>query len=266
MILERKRTLAKANTFIKNANELPQEVKDDSIILIGPMGTGKSTIAKLLAEKIEGGSRIPLDSKGQLEELYKQKKLYRNFKNFEFVLTGTVLSTLNRPYVIDFGAGHSIYEDTEVRSKMQEICSNFKNIILLLPTKEKEANRKILLERRNIEEGSNKDKDNWHFISAPDNYELATNIIYEDGKTPEEIADEILQIVQMKKKEKVVDNDKQIPEDKVKTKIEFISDLSAKVKDESEIANEDKDKGRKKENMEFEKNDKFNPDNNEILL
>ena len=261
MILERKRTLSKANTFIKNTKELPQEVKDDSIILIGPMGTGKSTIAKLLTEKIEGGSRIPLDSKGQLEELYKQKKLYRNFKNFEFMLTGTVLSTLNRPYVIDFGAGHSIYEDTEVRSKMQEICANFKNVILLLPTKEKEANRKILLERRNIEEGSNKDKDNWHFLSAPDNYELATDIVYEDGKTPEEIADEILQIVQMKKKEKAMEDDKPISEDETDTQIKFISDLSAKVKDESEIANKDTD--RKKKNMEFEKNEKLNPDNND---
>ena len=122
----------------------------------------------------------------------------RYFKNFEFVLTGTVLSSLHRPYVIDFGAGHSIYEDEELRNKMKIMCSDFRNIILLLPTENKEESRKILLERRNIKEGSHKDQDNWHFITAPNNYELATNIVYEEGKNPEEVSNEILQIIRQK--------------------------------------------------------------------
>lgn len=114
MIFERKRTLAAGDRFIQDIHKLSSEIKDNTIILIGPMGTGKSTIAKLMASQIENGQRIPLDSKGQLESLYKREKNFRNFKNFKFVLTGTVLSSLNKPYVIDFGAGHSIYEDEEL--------------------------------------------------------------------------------------------------------------------------------------------------------
>ena len=74
---------------------------------------------------------------------------------------------------------------------MIEMCSQFKNIILLLPSRDNEISRKIMLERRNIEPGSHKDRDNWHFITAPNNYELATDIIYEEEKSPEEISEEI---------------------------------------------------------------------------
>ena len=198
MLFERKRTLLAGDRFIQDIKNLSVEIKDNTIILIGPMGTGKSTIAKLLASQIEDEQRISLDSKGQLEGLYKREKSFNNFKNFEFVLTGTVLSSLHRPYIIDFGAGHSIYEDEKLRNKMKIMCSEFKNIILLLPTKNNEENRKILSERRNFKEGSHKGQDNWHFITAPNNYELATDIVYEDGKTSEEVLNEILQIIKQK--------------------------------------------------------------------
>ena len=93
---------------------------------------------------------------------------------------------MKSPSVIDFGAGHSIYEDPILREKMKEICSQFKNIILLLPSKDNETSRRILLEK-NFKPGSHKDKDNWHFVTASNNYELATDILYEEGKSPEEI-------------------------------------------------------------------------------
>lgn len=195
MIFERKKVISAADRFIKDISNLPLEIKNNTIILIGPMGTGKSTIARLLAGKIENGQRLAIDSRGQFEELYKKEKNFHNFKNFEFVLTGTILSSLKSPCVIDFGAGHSIYEDPILREKMKEICSKFKNIVLLLPSQDNETSRRVLLERRNIKPGSHKDKDNWHFITAPNNYEIATHIVYEEGKSPEEILKEILNLV-----------------------------------------------------------------------
>ena len=198
MLFERKKTLLAANTFVQDISNLPDTIKNNTIILIGPMGTGKSTIAKILVNKMEDIDRIPLDSKGQLKGLYERRNKFSNFKNFEFVLTGTVLSSLNKPHVIDFGAGHSMYRDKRLKEQMKKMCNQFKNVILLLPSKDKDISRKILLERRNIPLGSHKDKENWYFLTAPDNYELATDIVYEEGKTPEEVSEEIIQLVKSK--------------------------------------------------------------------
>lgn len=198
MIFERRKTLLASDRFMQDISKLTDEVKNNTIILIGPMGTGKSTIAKLLVEQIEGISRISLDNKELLRGLYQRKSKFRDFKNFEFVLTGTVLSSLKSPNVIDFGAGHSIYENEELRERMKNMCSEFENIILLLPSKDKEESRRILLERRNIALGSHGDQDNWHFLTAPNNYELATDIVYEESKTPEDISREIMQLVKSK--------------------------------------------------------------------
>lgn len=195
MIFERKKTLMASDRFIKDIYKLPDIIKNNTIILIGPMGTGKSTVAKLLKNKIEGIDRISLDDRERLKILYKKERKFGNFKNFEFVLTGTVLSSLNKPYIIDFGAGHSIYEDEILRSQMKKMCSQFKNIILLLPSKDKAKSREILAERRKIKLGSHKDQDNWHFITAENNYEIATNILYEENKTPEDISREIMKLV-----------------------------------------------------------------------
>ena len=199
MIFERSKVISAADRFIKDIQNLPSEIRDNTIILIGPMGTGKSTIAKLLADS-EKKQRLAVDSRGQFDELYKRERSFRNFKNFEFALTGTILGSLKIPCVIDFGAGHSIYEDPVLREKMKAMCAQFKNIILLLPSKDNETSRQVLLERRKIKSGSHMDKDNWHFITAPNNYELATDIIYEEGKSPEEISEEILERINQKNK------------------------------------------------------------------
>ena len=201
MIFEKQKTLKASDRFIQDICGLPDIVKNKTIILIGPMGTGKSTVAKLLENQIEGMHRISLDNKDLLKMLYEKERKFRDFKNFEFMLTGTVLSSLKKPYIIDFGAGHSVYEDKNLREQMKKMCAQFKNIILLLPSMDKEKSREVLAERRKIKLGSHKDQDNWHFITSPNNYELATNTLYEENKTPEDISREILQLVKCKQME-----------------------------------------------------------------
>ena len=198
MFLERLVMYRAADRFVKDVRKLPSEIKDNTIILIGPIGTGKSTIAQILLSRIEGIQRLSLDSKVQFGSFYKKRRSFHNYKNFDFALTGTVLSTLKTPCVIDFGAIHSVYSDEFLREKMKEICSQFRNVILLLPSNDNNKSRRILLERRNATICSRHDSANWHFLIAPNNYELATDIIYEEGKSPEEIAEEILELINQK--------------------------------------------------------------------
>ena len=54
MIFEKQKTLKASNRFIQDICRLPDIIKSNTIILIGPMGTGKSTVAKLLENQIEG--------------------------------------------------------------------------------------------------------------------------------------------------------------------------------------------------------------------
>ena len=45
MIFEKKRTLRAEKRFLADIKKLPRNIKKESILLIGPMGTGKSTIS-----------------------------------------------------------------------------------------------------------------------------------------------------------------------------------------------------------------------------
>ena len=178
--------------------DIDSNILENSIILIGPMGSGKSTIANLLCKKCNM-PHVSLDSREQLSSLYEQRQNFDSFKEFEFFLTGTVLTNLPEPVIIDFGAGHSIYEDAAMFLEMQSLISRFDNVILLIPSEDKEESIAILNERKGIESGSGRDFDNRHFVNMPCNYELATLTVYTKDKTPDQISNEI--ISQIKQKE-----------------------------------------------------------------
>ena len=82
MIFEKQKTLKASDRFIQDICGLPDIVKNNTIILIGPMGTGKSTVAKLLENQIEGMHRISLDNKELLKNLYERERKFKDFKSF----------------------------------------------------------------------------------------------------------------------------------------------------------------------------------------
>ena len=76
--------------------------------------------------------------------------------------------------------------------EIKNLISRFENVILLMPSKDKEESLVILNKRKGIEEDSHKYRDNKHFVNMSCNYELATLTIYTKDKTPNQIVDEII--------------------------------------------------------------------------
>lgn len=178
-----------------------------NIILIGPIGAGKSTVGSLLANHLD----LPQYSMDELrwnyykemgydEELAKQKRetegfwgLYQYWKPFEAYAVERLLLE-HENCVIDFGAGHSVYEDTSLFQKVQRVLVPYPNIVLLLPSSDLDESIRILNERNEYVSDGNPNI-NEHFVKHPSNYKLAKFTVYTKAKTPEETCDDILRIV-----------------------------------------------------------------------
>jgi hypothetical protein len=177
------------------------------IILIGPIRAGKSTLAKLLAERL-GLPHYPMDAFrwkyykeiGYDENLAKQicekdgfLGLYWYWKPFEAYAVERILCEYSN-CVIDFGAGHSVYEDDELFARVQQVLAPYDNIVLVLPSPDLDESVRILNERNGgfVRNGFDF---NEHFVKHHSNHDLAKIVVYTEGKSPEETRDEILLLV-----------------------------------------------------------------------
>lgn len=174
---------------------------NENIILIGPIGVGKTTVSNILSETTgmkvchvddirnsyflkQGYSRIiafmKLVFQGELE-------LYRYWKKYEaYSLEGIMRDHPN--HIIDCGAGFSVYEKQEYFNEVNRVFSKYGTVILLIPTISKEESLEILQER-------SQSKLNELFIMNDSNENLKDFVIYTDGKTPQKVANEIQQIL-----------------------------------------------------------------------
>jgi shikimate kinase len=178
------------------------------IILIGPPGTGKSTIGKLLAERL-GIPQVSLDKlrftyyaevgydetlAHHIWETQGFPALITYWKQFDAHAVERVVAE-HHNCVIDFGAGHSIYEDDAEFKRVQQILTPY-NVILLLPSPDLDESVQILAERqqqlappsdRGIIGGIVE-----HHVRHHSNHDLAKIVIYTKGKTPEETCEELI--------------------------------------------------------------------------
>lgn len=183
-----------------------------TIILIGPMWAGKSTIGQLLAEKL-ALPNYPMDElrwKYYQEMGYDKEKaaeiskaegmagIMRYWKPFEAYAVERILADHSQG-VIDFGAGHSVYEDEALLARVQQALAPYPYVILLLPSPNLDESVSILHERaRQLAEeyGETLSADilasNEYFIRHPANHTLAKIVVYTKDKTPEETCAEIV--------------------------------------------------------------------------
>lgn len=176
------------------------------IVLIGPVRAGKSTIGKLLADAL-GLPQVSLDEKrwayyreiGYDEDFANSVRqhggflalvLYRNL--FDAYSVERLLSDYQN-CVIDFGAG--VYESLESLGRVKKALAFYPNVILLLPSENKEESLEILAKR-----DPNPPKDltfdfNAHFINHHTYADLVKYVVYTKEKTPQETCEEILQLL-----------------------------------------------------------------------
>lgn len=188
------------------SRDVDNDILDNSILLIGPMGTGKSSIANGLQDRLKM-PKVSLDDAEFLKSIYKDRDKFDNFKDFEFYLTSTVLTSLPEPVIIDFGAGHSVYENPIVFYEMKKLISRFRNVELVLPDKDMDKSLGFLSDRLKgrYDNGiipGDVVSTNKHFLESPCNYELATDVVYSMGKSNDDVVSDIIENVQSKKIEK----------------------------------------------------------------
>jgi shikimate kinase len=190
-----------------------------TIILIGPLGAGKTTVGHLLAEKLG----LPFCSVDEVRSEYYQKVGYdkafasqmaasdqglqgvlRYSKPFEAEMVEQVLA--DHSGILDFGASNSVYEDQALFARVANALAPYPNVILLLPSPDLDESAQILKARliQMLTEAEREFTDelftlNRYFVEHPSNHQLAKLVIYTKQKTPEETCDEIVQKIAVNK-------------------------------------------------------------------
>lgn len=209
-------SLAK-HTFY-TAGKSPEQTRDEilsridltapEIILIGPQDTGKSTIGALLAERLQL-PRAPVDQLrfGYYTEIgydHEQARrlrraegfaaLVRYWKPFELHAVERILSD-HPGHVVDFGAGHSVYDDAAQMQRLRDVLAPYPNVILLLPSPDADESIALLHEREKQRVGINGVELHRYLLEHPANRTLATHIVYTQGQTPEQTRAAILAFI-----------------------------------------------------------------------
>ena len=180
-----------------------KKLYEESILLIGPSGAGKSTVAEEL-KKITGMPRLCLDYVANNDRKLGVAKNFNSSEEYNLYMLKKVLSIAKKegkPGIVDFGAGHSIYDNTIIFNDVKKILKKFKNIVLLLPSVDVNKSLEIMSQRSTGDISSNK-----KFLISHCNRELATLVEYENGRKPREIAESIINRIKARDIEDVIRN------------------------------------------------------------
>jgi predicted kinase len=174
------------------------------VIVIGPVNAGKSTIASLLAARLGIGQvslddvcweyfpRAGYDAEIAREHFRRGGQMGALAYMVQFYPAAVEEVVAHYPQsVIDFGAGHSVYDDPLQRARVKRALAGCRNVVLLLPSPDPEESLQLL----NARQGNPHPEVvamNEHFVHSSSNRELATTIVYTKGKSPEQTRDEVL--------------------------------------------------------------------------
>ena len=171
----------------------------DTIILMGPVGAGKSTQAELLSKKL-GQPRCSYDEvkAGYLKELGFDKKsasaieaeqgeyaMFCHMNNFRYQVLRKVIEE-HPGHIIDLGGGVHCYNEAHQVDSTKDLFDPIDEIFYLLPSDNLATNINALPD---FKDGY---AINTYIMMHPTNAVYAKKIIYTLSKTREEIAGEII--------------------------------------------------------------------------
>ncbi|KAK2612256.1 hypothetical protein QQS21_001682 [Conoideocrella luteorostrata] len=183
---------------------------DRTVILIGPEAAGKSTIGRLLAIALSK-ELYSLDrhrdelyrpynyDKAIAQKIYEEQgewAFYEHWTIFEFQAVSHILQNASKAgdtfygKILDFGAGHSVYEKPEQLSQIEELIKPYPDVILILPCEDVEEALQITEARRGYKLGLNR-----HFLEHGSNRKLAKHVVYTNKRTPEECVEDVLEFL-----------------------------------------------------------------------
>jgi hypothetical protein len=176
------------------------------------MSAGKSTLAKKLARKL-GVPRVELDEVRQrfYQEIgYNEKyasdivgqegmmSLIDYWKPFEAYAVERALQVF-KDCVIDFGAGHSVYQDQDLFKRVEKALDPYQFVILILPSPDLDRSVEIVNQRFGellVNEVGKVDPEllalNEHFVRHPSNHLLAKQTFYTEGRSAQKTTQAIL--------------------------------------------------------------------------
>jgi shikimate kinase len=178
-------------------------------VLIGPIGAGKSTLGRLLAQRL-ALPQVAVDTIrwGYYEQIGYDYEYagavsgregfdgtYRYWKRFELYAVERILAE-HADCVIDFGGGHSVYEDGALFERAKRALAPFRNVVLILPSPNLDESVSLLRERTKMQPPAPGRIDFVeHFVRHHSNHNLATLTVSTKDRTPEQTVDEILERV-----------------------------------------------------------------------
>jgi hypothetical protein len=126
-----------------------EQKKYSTIIILGPQGVGKSTITKLLGEKLQ----MPVISSDEyinqgdwvIEKNRKEGWLKRKENEFGGAID-FLKTNLGKPVILDIGGSHGVWEGEQLKEILSMI-SNYPNRFLILPTNDTQKSKEFLRSR-----------------------------------------------------------------------------------------------------------------------
>ena len=183
-------------------------------MLIGPIGAGKSTQGQHLSKtrkvpsiSLDGVAKKYFDENGwcqaDLDRILKEQgplAAYRYRWPFFAYAAERVLDEY-RDCIIDFGAGHSHYEDSSLLNRVEQALAPFINVVLLLPSPDLDRSVEILRERNLRLHNNDCVVDGYdfmdHWVKDESNHRLATITVFTEGRTTNQTRDDILGQVEL---------------------------------------------------------------------